>query len=134
MFCADCGGKLYVHRINNGKDIPKYVCGNYAKGSIETTQKVEIHLNFIGEFKAPQPEIDPAVLAEQEEIRRQKEATKDRLHQNYLKRKANGKQKEWEKGYEEKRRARYAEKKAALFAEGAVLGSASLASLPVNNA
>jgi len=33
MYCADCGGKLYVHRKNNGKDIPKYVCGNYAKGS-----------------------------------------------------------------------------------------------------
>ncbi|GHV57748.1 hypothetical protein FACS1894216_22310 [Synergistales bacterium] len=29
--CADCGGKLYVHRIYNGKDNPQYVCGNYTK-------------------------------------------------------------------------------------------------------
>ena len=99
---------------------------------IDTTQKVEIHLNFIGEFKAPEAEVDPAVLAEQEEIRRKKEATKDRLHQNYLKRKANGKQKEWEKRYEPKRKARLEEKKAALFADGAMLGADSLAPLPVN--
>ena len=31
MWCADCGGKLYVHRIYNGKDKPTAVCGNYAK-------------------------------------------------------------------------------------------------------
>lgn len=31
MYCADCGGKMYVHRINNGKRIPQYVCANYAK-------------------------------------------------------------------------------------------------------
>jgi len=31
MFCADCGGKLYVHRIVNGKDMPTYVCSNYSK-------------------------------------------------------------------------------------------------------
>ena len=35
MYCADCGGKLYVHRIYNGKDKPQYVCGNYAKGSAQ---------------------------------------------------------------------------------------------------
>ena len=33
VFCADCGGKMYAHRIVNGKDRPQYVCGNYAKGS-----------------------------------------------------------------------------------------------------
>jgi len=31
LWCADCGGKLYVHRIYNGKDKPTAVCGNYAK-------------------------------------------------------------------------------------------------------
>ena len=300
LYCADCGGKLYVHRINNGKDIPKYVCGNYAKGSavvksgivcesghridaatvmelirdtlkkiadyaktdkaaftksvqelmasqqtdevkkqmkrlaackkrtgeletlfkkiyednalgklldkrfeslvesygkeqdaldneiagletsvkryedgsgrarrfielvnrytdfteltvpmlnefvervvvherdrkssIESMQRVEIHLNFIGEYKAPEPETDPAVLAEQEEERRKNEERKDRLHQNYLKRKENGKQKVWEMKYEPRRKARYAEKKAALFIEGATLGSSSLAPIPM---
>ena len=33
LFCKDCGGKLYVHRIYNGKDKPTAVCGNYARGS-----------------------------------------------------------------------------------------------------
>ena len=31
MFCADCGGKLYVYRVYNSKDKPTAVCGNYAK-------------------------------------------------------------------------------------------------------
>jgi len=35
LFCADCGGKLYIHRIYNGKDKPTAVCGNYARGSQE---------------------------------------------------------------------------------------------------
>jgi hypothetical protein len=33
LFCADCGGKLYIHRIYNGLDRPTAVCGNYARGS-----------------------------------------------------------------------------------------------------
>jgi hypothetical protein len=33
LYCADCGGKLYIHRIYNGKDRPTAVCGNYARGS-----------------------------------------------------------------------------------------------------
>lgn len=36
MYCADCGGKLYVHRVNNGKRIPQYVCANYAKTPVGT--------------------------------------------------------------------------------------------------
>ena len=97
------------------------------KGSIQTSQKVDIHLNFIGEYKVPEPEVDPAVLAEQEEERLKTEARKDRLHENYMKRKASGKQKEWELGYEERRKARYAENKATLLAEGATLGANALA-------
>ena len=92
------------------------------KYSIDTMQKVEIHLNFIGKFELPQAE---AVLltAEQEAERRKLLEWRERLHQNYLKRKANGKQKEYEKRYNEKRRARMSENKAALFAPGAVLGA-----------
>ena len=26
MYCADCGGKMYVHRTCNGKRIPQYTC------------------------------------------------------------------------------------------------------------
>ncbi|GHV12682.1 recombinase [Clostridia bacterium] len=60
------------------------------KGSIQTTQRIDIHLNFIGEFEIPQEEIDPAELAAQEEARRKREETKDRLHRNYLSRKERG--------------------------------------------
>ena len=31
MYCADCGGKMYVHRTNNGKRIPQYTCSQYTK-------------------------------------------------------------------------------------------------------
>jgi len=33
LFCKDCNGKLYIHRIYNGQDRPTAVCGNYARGS-----------------------------------------------------------------------------------------------------
>lgn len=36
MYCAGCGGKMYVHRVNNGKRVPMYVCGNYAKQPVGT--------------------------------------------------------------------------------------------------
>lgn len=36
MYCADCGGKMYVHRVNNGKRIPQYTCANYAKSPVGT--------------------------------------------------------------------------------------------------
>ena len=31
MYCADCGGKMYVHRTNNGKRVPQYTCSQYSK-------------------------------------------------------------------------------------------------------
>ncbi|MCL2638490.1 MAG: recombinase family protein [Oscillospiraceae bacterium] len=94
------------------------------KSSIDIVQNVEIHFNFIGEFIAPIPnvEIDPAVLAEQEEEQRKIAERKKRLRQNYQKRKANGKQKEWEQKYEKRRKALKAEKRAVLLAEGLQLG------------
>ena len=62
------------------------------KGSIQTTQEVEIYFNFVGRFVLPafgEVELTPEEL---EEIRKREER-KDRLHQNYLKRKASGAQK-----------------------------------------
>ena len=41
MYCADCGGKMYVHRTYNGKRVPQYTCGQYSKypiGSLCPTQ------------------------------------------------------------------------------------------------
>ena len=29
LYCADCGGKMYVHRTNNGKRISQYTCSQY---------------------------------------------------------------------------------------------------------
>ena len=54
------------------------------KGSIQTTQDVEIYFNFVGRFVPPafgEVELTPEEL---EEIRKREER-KDRLHQNYLK-------------------------------------------------
>ena len=65
------------------------------KGSIQTTQEVEIYFNFVGRFVPPafgEAELTPEEL---EEIRKREER-KDRLHQNYLKRKASGAQKRYE--------------------------------------
>ena len=30
MYCADCGGKMYVHRVNNGKRDPQFTCSQYS--------------------------------------------------------------------------------------------------------
>ena len=65
------------------------------KGSIQTTQEVEIYFNFVGRFVPPafgEVELTPEEL---EEIRKREER-KDRLHQNYLKRKASGAQKRYD--------------------------------------
>lgn len=61
------------------------------KGSYQSPQRVDIYFNFIGCYLPPAKPIDPEVAAAQEEERRRVEARKDRLHQNYLKRKASGK-------------------------------------------
>ena len=80
------------------------------KGSVETTQKVEVYFNFIGQFELP----SVPLTAEEIEVLRKKEVTKDRLHRNYLKRKENGKQAEWEQAYKERRLAHKAEKQGQL--------------------
>ena len=36
MYCADCGAKMYVHRVNNGKRIPQYTCSAYSKVPVGT--------------------------------------------------------------------------------------------------
>lgn len=35
MYCADCGSKMYVHRVNNGKRVPQYTCSAYSKVRLE---------------------------------------------------------------------------------------------------
>ena len=56
MYCADCGGKMYVHRTYNGKRVPQYTCGQYGKypiGSLCPTQhriKAEAVLTLIADM------------------------------------------------------------------------------------
>ena len=91
------------------------------KGSIQTTQEVEIYFNFVGRFVPPafgEVELTPEQL---EEIRKREER-KDRLHQNYLKRKARGAQKRYEDKIREKKKAEIDAKKAAIRAEDIAKG------------
>ena len=91
------------------------------KGSIQTTQEVEIYFNFVGRFVPPafgEVELTPEEL---EEIRKREER-KDRLHQNYLKRKASGAQKRYEDKIREKKKAEIDAKKAAIRAEDIAKG------------
>ena len=64
------------------------------------------------------PSLQPVLLSteEQEELRK-KEERKDRLYQNYLKRKANGAQKRYEDKIKAKKRAEMDAKKALIRAE-----------------
>ena len=91
------------------------------KGSQDTTQEIEIYFNFVGRYIPPhfgEVELTPEEL---EELRK-KEERKDRLHQNYLRRKANGKQKEWEQKYNAKRKTEIEARKAAVRAENMAKG------------
>ena len=86
------------------------------KGSADTAQKIEVYFNFIGEYIPPTMAEKEPTAEELEEIRK-KEARKDRLHQNYLKRKANGKQKEYEERTKAKKKAQIESKKEQIRAE-----------------
>ena len=45
IYCADCGGKMYVHRINNGKRISQYTCSQYTKIPCGTLCKSQHRIN-----------------------------------------------------------------------------------------
>jgi len=100
------------------------------KGSIETTQAVEVYFNFVGKYIPPvfrEVELTP----EEQEAIRKKEELKDRRHQAYLRRKASG----WQRQYEERTRAAKKAKidagKAAIRAEDMAKGIyAHVADLP----
>ena len=66
------------------------------KGSIQTTQEIEIYFNFLGRYVPPAMEVEltPEELAEIERINR----IKDKRHQEYLRRKESG----WQRKYEER--------------------------------
>ena len=45
MYCADCGGKMYVHRVNNVKRIPQYTCAEYSKTPVGTRCPTQHRIN-----------------------------------------------------------------------------------------
>lgn len=114
-------GKRFVNlmsRYNDFNELTPFMINEFVdrievherdrKGSVQTTQKIDIYFNFIGNYRMPEPELTEAEKAELERI----EAEKDRRHREYLLRKERGSQARWEKRYEPRRRARIAELKA----------------------
>ena len=65
------------------------------KGSIQTTQEIEIYFNFVGRYVPPAMMTEPTAeeQAESDRINR----IKDRRHQQYLRRKESGWQRKYEK-------------------------------------
>ena len=80
------------------------------KGSQTSKQKIEIYFNFIGNYEVPKEELIEEERLKLEEEERKINERKDRLHQNYLKRKANGKQQEYEERYKARREQKKQEK------------------------
>ena len=109
-----------VDKYQNFEELTTYMLNEFVekivvherdrKGSIETTQEVEIYFNFIGKYLPPhfgEVEMTPEEIEEM----KKREARKDRLHQNYLKRKANGKQQEYYERTKAKKKAEMDAKK-----------------------
>ena len=91
------------------------------KGRIDTTQEVEIYFNFIGRFVPPALMEAEPTHEELEELRKIEER-KERLHQNYLRRKEKGLVKaDYEKQKDKKKKA-MDEKKNAIRAEDIARG------------
>ncbi|WP_276882279.1 recombinase family protein [Anaerococcus tetradius] len=91
------------------------------KGSQTSKQKIEIYFNFIGNYELPQAELSEEERSKLEEEERKINERRDRLHQNYLKRKANGKQQEYEERYKERREQKKQEKLKVLKRAGILM-------------
>ena len=88
------------------------------KGSQTSKQKIEIYFNFIGNYEPPKEELTEEERLKIEVEERKIKERKDRLHQNYLKRKANGKQQEYEERYKARREQKKQEKLKSLKRTG----------------
>ena len=91
------------------------------KGSQTSKQKIEIYFNFIGNYEVPKEELSEEERLKLEEEERKINERRDRLHQNYLKRKANGKQQEYEERYKERREQKKQEKLKVLKRAGILM-------------
>ena len=86
------------------------------KGSIETTQAIEVYFNFVGKYIPPAFR-DVKLTPEEQEALRKKEELKDRRHQAYLRRKASGWQRQYEERTKAAKKAKIDAKKAAIRQE-----------------
>lgn len=91
------------------------------KGSQTSKQKIEIYFNFIGNYEVPKEELSEEERSKLEEEERKINERRDRLHQNYLKRKANVKQQEYEERYKERREQKKQEKLKVLKRAGILM-------------
>ena len=80
------------------------------KGSQTSKQKIEIYFNFIGNYEPPKEELSKEERLKLEDEERKNNERKDKLYQNYLKRKASGTQQEYEKRYKARREQKNQEK------------------------
>ena len=124
--------ELCTRMAQNGCDITCYNRAGHHVSGAEYDKTIEydgirqkvvptIYFNFVGRFVPPafgEVELTPEEL---EEIRKREER-KDRLHQNYLKRKASGAQKRYEDKIKERKKAEIEAKKAAIRAEDIAKG------------
>ena len=91
------------------------------KGCRDTTQEIEIHFNFVGRYVPPH--FGEVVLTpEEQEALRIKQAIREKRHQNYLRRKANGTQQLIDARYKAKKKARIEAKNEALRKEDIAKG------------
>ena len=86
------------------------------KGCQDTAQEVEIYFNFVGKYVPPHFG-EASLTPEEREALHKKEERRDRLHRNYLRRKANGKQQEYEDKVKAAKKAEIEARKAALHVE-----------------
>ena len=91
------------------------------KGCQDTTQEVEIYFNFVGKYVPPHFR-ETSMTTEDQEAIRKKEECRDRLHRNYLRRKANGKQKQYEDKVKAAKKAEIEARKSALRTEDMAKG------------
>lgn len=91
------------------------------KGSQDTTQEIEIYFNFVGKYVPPHFR-EISLTPEEQEAFQKREERRDRLHRNYLRRKANGKQQEYEERIKSEKRQKREAKKTALRAEDMAKG------------
>lgn len=82
------------------------------KGSVDTTQQIDIYFNFIGAYLPPTEPLSAEEQAKLDEEFAKKEAWKDACHQRYIKYRKSGKYDRYQASYEGRRRALMAEKKA----------------------